>query len=84
MAKLRNITVVSQRVPYPPNKGEKLRTYHQIEFLTQLGYCVEVLCLGENEQDRADARELGKKLDISVTVFPVSYTHLTLPTNREV
>ena len=69
MAKPRNITVVSQRVPYPPNKGEKLRTYHQIEFLTQLGYSVEVLCLGEDERDSADARDLGKKLDISVTVF---------------
>ena len=73
MAKLRKITVVSQRVPYPPNKGEKLRTYHQIEFLTQLGYCLDVLCLGENTQDSADAKELGKKLDISVTVFPLPH-----------
>ena len=24
---------LSQRVPYPPNKGEKIRTFHQIEYL---------------------------------------------------
>ena len=73
MAKPRNITVVAQRVPYPPNKGEKLRTYHQIEFLSQLGYCVDVLCLGESEQDHADANALAEKLNISVTVFPLSH-----------
>ena len=73
MAKPRNITVVSQRVPYPPNKGEKLRTYHQVEFLTQLGYHVDVLCLGESEQDHADANALREKLNISVTVYPLSH-----------
>ncbi|NDW21598.1 glycosyltransferase [Alteromonas hispanica] len=73
MAKPRNITVVSQRVPYPPNKGEKLRTYHQVEFLTQLGYQVDVLCLGESEQDHADANALREKLNISVTVYPLSH-----------
>ena len=60
MATPRNITVVAQRVPYPPNKGEKLRTYHQIEFLTQLGYSVEVLSLGECEQDEVDANALSE------------------------
>lgn len=69
MATPRNITIVAQRVPYPPNKGEKLRTYHQIEFLTQLGYSVELLCLGESEQDEVDANALSEKLNISVTVF---------------
>lgn len=73
MAKPHIITVVSQRVPYPPNKGEKLRTYHQIEFLSQLGYGVDVLCLGECEQDHADANALAEKLNISVTVFPLSH-----------
>ncbi|MDB2330848.1 sugar transferase, partial [Alteromonas sp.] len=69
MAKPLTITVVSQRVPFPPNKGEKLRTYHQIKFLTELGHNVEVLSLAENEQDKKDARALSEKLAISVTVF---------------
>ena len=69
MAKPLTITVVSQRVPFPPNKGEKLRTYHQIKFLTELGHNVEVLSLGENEQDEKDARALSEKLAIPVTVF---------------
>ena len=28
---------LSQRIPYPPNKGEKLRTFHQIKFLIECG-----------------------------------------------
>ncbi len=29
---------MAQRVPYPPNKGEKLRTFHQIEYLLSEGH----------------------------------------------
>ena len=46
-ALMSKVCVLSQRVPYPPNKGEKLRTYHQIEFLNRLGYEVEVFSLIE-------------------------------------
>ena len=28
--------------------------------------------------------EIAKKMDVTVRALPVSYTHLTLPTNREV
>jgi len=63
------VCVVSQRIPFPPNKGEKLRTYHQIEFLVSLGYNVEVLSLCENEDDKRYANQLAKKLNINVSVF---------------
>jgi len=29
-----NILFISQRVPYPPNKGEKIRTFNQIRYLS--------------------------------------------------
>lgn len=66
-----NICVVAQRVPYPPNKGEKLRTFHQIERLVQLGHQVEVLALKETQQDEKDADALSTKLNISVSTFPL-------------
>ncbi|MDO6566314.1 TIGR03087 family PEP-CTERM/XrtA system glycosyltransferase [Alteromonas sp. 1_MG-2023] len=61
------ICVVAQRVPFPPNKGEKLRTYHQIERLTQLGYQVEVLTLLESEKDKENVSALESHLNIRVT-----------------
>ena len=35
---------LSQRVPYPPNKGEKLRTFHQIKFLLENGHDIHLCC----------------------------------------
>lgn len=63
------VCVLSQRVPYPPNKGEKLRTYHQIEFLKRWGYEVEVLSLVETAEDKKNALALAKHLGISVNAF---------------
>jgi len=63
------VCVLSQRVPYPPNKGEKLRTYHQIEFLNRLGYEVEVFSLIETEEDKKNAEALAKHLGISVNSY---------------
>lgn len=33
-----NILILSHRVPFPPNKGEKIRTFHQIKRLKELGH----------------------------------------------
>jgi sugar transferase (PEP-CTERM/EpsH1 system associated) len=65
------VCVVSQRVPFPPNKGEKLRTYHQIERLVHLGHDVEVLTLQDTEADTRYAQELATKLAIKVQLFPL-------------
>jgi sugar transferase (PEP-CTERM/EpsH1 system associated) len=66
---LANIVIVAQRVPYPPNKGEKLRTFHQIEFLRSEGHDITVLCPIENKNDDQLAVELSKHLHISVFTF---------------
>lgn len=65
------MSVVAQRVPYPPNKGEKLRTYHQIARLVQLGYDVTVHALQHDEQDISDAEALSKELGIAVHTYPL-------------
>lgn len=63
------VCVLSQRVPFPPNKGEKLRTYHQIEFLKRWGYEVEVFSLIETAEDKKNAGALAKHLGISVNSY---------------
>lgn len=72
MAKMLKICVLSQRVPYPPNKGEKLRTFHQIERMVALGHNVEVLSLTESELDKGNATDLAEKLGIQVTTFDLN------------
>lgn len=35
---------LSQRVPYPPNKGEKIRTFHQIKYLLENDHEIFLCC----------------------------------------
>jgi len=73
MAKMLKICVISQRVPYPPNKGEKLRTFHQVERLVALGHRVEVLSLIDSPLDKENALGLSKTLGIEVTTFALNH-----------
>ncbi len=62
-----NIVVLCQRVPYPPNKGERTRSFHQIRWLAQ-GHKVHVLALAESPSEAAAAGPL-RELCRSVEVF---------------
>lgn len=42
---------LAQRVPFPPNKGEKLRSFHQINFLRQQGIAITVAAPLESEEE---------------------------------
>ncbi len=45
-----NILFLSQRVPYPPNKGDKLRAFHEIRFLSQR-HTISLVCLADDPND---------------------------------
>lgn len=49
---------ICQRPPYPPNKGEKLRTYHQIRVLAEQGHRIHVACPTTSQQDSTDLQAL--------------------------
>lgn len=61
---MKSVLFITQRPPYPPNKGEKLRSYHQIRYLVEKGYVVLVACLVQSEQDQRDLADLEKKLGV--------------------
>ena len=61
------ILFLCQRVPYPPNKGERIRAYHQIRWLAQR-HEVHVLALTESRGEAAGARHLAE-ICASVGVF---------------
>lgn len=62
---------LSHRVPYPPNKGEKIRTYHQIRHLVDEGRELVVCAPAERATDRADADALARELGIQVVTEPL-------------
>lgn len=73
-----NILYVCQRIPYPPNKGEKLRSFHQIEFLCARGHNVQVFSPIHEEQEIEWRNALEKKLAIDTHSLPIKYPHVHL------
>jgi polysaccharide biosynthesis protein PslH len=54
------ILFLSQRVPYPPNRGDKITTYRLVERLGRR-FEVEILAFAEEPEDHAHAAELTRQ-----------------------
>jgi sugar transferase (PEP-CTERM/EpsH1 system associated) len=52
------ILVVAQRVPFPPNRGDKIATYHYVRHLARR-HEVSVACLADGERDLDNAAGLA-------------------------
>lgn len=61
-----NTLYLCQRIPYPPNKGEKIRTFNQIKYLLERGHKVHVYAPIESpeELDFAKDFQLHHGLDV--------------------
>lgn len=66
-----NLLILSHRIPYPANKGEKIRTFNQIRYLVQKGHNIVVFAPYESDFERTYADELQELLGISVAMFPL-------------
>lgn len=53
------ILFLAQRVPFPPNKGDKLRSFNEIKFLSQK-HEVHLACLTDQKSDNQYQEELLK------------------------
>ena len=60
------ILVLSHRVPFPPNKGEKIRTFHQIKRLKELDYELHLLAPLELNEELAFFKHLSESFFKSV------------------
>ena len=59
MADKKKIFVMLSRVPFPLEKGDKLRAYHQIKALSET-YRISLCCLSDKKVDDSAIRELEK------------------------
>jgi sugar transferase (PEP-CTERM/EpsH1 system associated) len=53
------ILYIAHRIPYPPNKGEKIRAFHQIQYLSRI-HEVYLTCLVDEKKDLPSVKVLEK------------------------
>jgi sugar transferase (PEP-CTERM/EpsH1 system associated) len=53
------ILYLAHRIPYPPNKGDKIRSFNEIKFLSQ-GHHVDLVCLSDGPEDLHFKKDLEK------------------------
>lgn len=66
-----DIMIVAHRVPYPADKGEKIRTFHQLKYLVEQGFQLTVFAPVERPQELEYASQLAKELSIKVITAPL-------------
>ena len=70
-ANIVNILLLSHRVPFPPNKGEKIRTFHQLKFLCELRHQIHLFSPYEDKAELAHFNTLGESLCKTVEAAPL-------------
>lgn len=53
------ILYIAHRIPYPPNKGDKIRTFNEIKHLSA-SHEIDLACLADNPEDMKYKRNLEK------------------------
>ena len=71
------ILFLTQRVPFPPNRGDKITTWRLLERMRR-GHDVRVVAFAQDESDRAAARALEAK-GIEIAVYPPRARWQALP-----
>ena len=72
----KSILYLAHRIPYPPNKGDKIRAFHEVKYLSQ-SYDVDLLSLADDPDDLQYQKELQKWCRRMV-VFPLNKKAATL------
>lgn len=62
---MEDLLFLAHRIPYPPNKGDKIRSWHVLKHLTER-YRVHLACFIDDEEDR---QHTSKLLDICESCY---------------
>ncbi|MEO6726866.1 MAG: TIGR03087 family PEP-CTERM/XrtA system glycosyltransferase [Blastocatellia bacterium] len=68
---------LAHRIPYPPNKGDKIRSYHELRALAQRGHEVHLIAFADDPRDLQYRVELARWC-ASVRIFPLRKLAATL------
>jgi len=73
-----NILFLAHRVPFPPNKGEKIRTFNQVKYLNESNNNVSVCAPLEREEERVFFNELDSNhcKSVSFSTLPNKFIRL--------
>lgn len=74
MSKKLKILFISHRIPYPPNKGDKIRSYAIISALKEIGHRVSLAFLVDDPDDMKHISYLSSKYE-SVTFEQTTKSH---------
>jgi sugar transferase (PEP-CTERM/EpsH1 system associated) len=66
------ILYICHRIPYPPNKGDKIRSFNEIKFLSQKN-TIDLITLADEPEDLKYTKDL-KKYCNQIKVFPLNKT----------
>jgi sugar transferase (PEP-CTERM/EpsH1 system associated) len=66
-----NILFLAQRVPFPPNKGEKIRTFNQLKYLADTNHQVSVCAPLEHDEDVNYFKTLSEKYCKNISYYPL-------------
>ncbi len=68
----KKILYLSHRIPYPPNKGDKIRSFNEIKYLSA-NHTVDLIALADDPDDLKYTRDLEKYCG-RVKIFPLNRT----------
>lgn len=66
-----DLLMIVHRIPYPPDKGDKIRSFNQLKYLAEHGWRVHLCTLADDPDDMRHVEEL-KKYCASVSVEPLN------------
>jgi sugar transferase (PEP-CTERM/EpsH1 system associated) len=67
---LRPLLFLAHRVPYPPNKGDKIRAFHELRVLHARGHAVHLFTFADDPAEREVPPRL-REICASVTILPL-------------
>ena len=74
-----NILILSHRVPFPPNKGEKIRTFHQLKYLREQGHQISLAAPFEEDDELDYFAQLEKEYCSRVLSHKLAHKLIRLP-----
>ncbi len=67
-----DVLFLAQRVPYPPDRGDRITTWHFVRHYAERGDRVRIGAFAESARDREAAAELARRVGAEVCAVPIS------------